>query len=68
MKIVKGTYGTSERPCIWLIDKETRTNQYILLGDLNEFSRDILKDILARLEYSIKENQKIEIEGFYEQQ
>ena len=65
MIIKKGTYGSYERPCIWLIDEEVHSQEFIQYCDIkDDKAKEYINLILARLEYCTKHNIPITIEGF----
>lgn len=65
MIIRKGTYGTYERPCIWIIDEETHQQEFILLHQFSEEdSYEYALMILARIEYCLKHGIELKVEGF----
>ena len=64
LKIKKGTYGSYEKSCIWMTDTEVHCNEFALYCQMDDFSKDVINKILARLEYFVKHNIPIEIDGF----
>lgn len=65
MIIRKGTYGSYERPCIWLVDEKYHQQEYIEYYYIKgEQAKEYLNDILARIEYCLKHNINVTVEGF----
>lgn len=66
MKIRKDTYGSYERPCIYLIDEESHSIECIQYCEMTDadIAKEYLNIILARLEYCVKNNINISIDGF----
>lgn len=64
LKIEKGTYGSYERPCIYFTDTQTHYTEYAEYAYLNEYGKEIIQKICGQIEYCIKHNIPIEVEGF----
>lgn len=56
--IEKGTYGSSERPCIWFTDTDNDTLEYI------EYPNVKIDYVLAKLEKAQVKNKEIKIINF----
>lgn len=66
IQIRKGTYGSYERPCIYITDTTNGTQEYIELQNINDYGREMMQEIFSRLEYYISHKHEIEVEGFRE--
>lgn len=64
LKIKKGTYGSYERPCIYIIDTETHYQEYAECAYLNDYGRELIQKLFGQLEFCVKHDIPIEIDGF----